>query len=81
MVALVGVLRHRDHRSVPEIHAALRGRGVEIAERRRLRVVKMRGIPFRSGFHDFAIRTGGLEIYPRLVAAEREEAGGSGEPF
>ncbi len=40
------------------------------AERRRLRVVKMRGIPFRGGFHDFAIRTGGLEVYPRLVAAE-----------
>jgi hypothetical protein len=33
VVALAGVLRHRDHRSVPEIHAALRGRGVEIAER------------------------------------------------
>jgi hypothetical protein len=33
VVALVGVLRHRDHRSVPEIHAALRQRGVDIAER------------------------------------------------
>jgi hypothetical protein len=33
VIALVGVLRHRGHRSVPEIHAALRGRGVEIAER------------------------------------------------
>jgi hypothetical protein len=33
VIALVGVLRHRDHRSVPEIHAVLRGRGVEIAER------------------------------------------------
>src|SRR5918911_1892289 len=33
VVALVGLLRHRDHRSVPEIHAALRGRGVAIAER------------------------------------------------
>ena len=33
VIALVGVLRHRDHRSVPEIHAALRERGVEIAER------------------------------------------------
>jgi len=33
VIALVGVLRHRDHRSVPEIHAALQGRGVEIAER------------------------------------------------
>ncbi len=33
VVALVGVLRHGDHRSVPEIHAILRGRGVVIAER------------------------------------------------
>ncbi len=33
IIALVGVLRHRDHRSVPEIHAALRDRGVDIAER------------------------------------------------
>jgi hypothetical protein len=33
VVTLVGLLRHRDHRSVPEIHAALRGCGVEIAER------------------------------------------------
>jgi circadian clock protein KaiC len=39
------------------------------AERRRLRVFKMRGRPFRGGFHDFVIRTGGLEIFPRLVAA------------
>jgi circadian clock protein KaiC len=40
------------------------------AERRRLRVVKMRGINFRGGFHDFKIEKGGLSIYPRLVAAE-----------
>src|SRR3954464_13197341 len=33
VVALVGALRHREHRSVPEIHAILRGRGVPIAER------------------------------------------------
>ncbi len=33
VIALVGLLRHRDHRSVPEIHALLRARGVEIAER------------------------------------------------
>ncbi len=44
------------------------------AERRRLRVVKMRGIQFRGGFHDFAIRKGGLEIYPRLVAAEHQSS-------
>ena len=33
VIALVGMLRHRDHRSVPEIHAILRQRGVAIAER------------------------------------------------
>ena len=40
------------------------------AERRRLRVLKMRGSPFRGGYHDFLIRSGGIEIFPRLVAAE-----------
>jgi circadian clock protein KaiC len=40
------------------------------AERRRIRVVKMRGIRFRGGFHDFTIEKGGLAIYPRLIAAE-----------
>src|ERR687886_731674 len=32
VIALVGALRHREHRSVPEIHRALRERGVEIGE-------------------------------------------------
>jgi circadian clock protein KaiC len=41
------------------------------AERRRLRVIKMRGVKFRGGYHDFAIRTGGLEIFPRLVPSEQ----------
>jgi circadian clock protein KaiC len=40
------------------------------AERRRVRVSKMRGVAFRGGFHDFAIRRGGLDVFPRLVAAE-----------
>jgi circadian clock protein KaiC len=40
------------------------------AERRRLRVVKMRGLRFRGGYHDYTILTGGLHVYPRLVAAE-----------
>ncbi|HWA36776.1 MAG TPA: ATPase domain-containing protein [Burkholderiales bacterium] len=43
------------------------------AERRRLRTVKMRGSPFRGGYHDFSIRTGGLEVFPRLVAAEHHD--------
>jgi len=40
------------------------------AERRRLRVVKYRGVNFRGGFHDYAIRRGGLVVFPRLVATE-----------
>lgn len=38
--------------------------------RRRARVAKMRGIKYREGFHDFTLDTGGINIYPRLVAAE-----------
>ena len=33
VIALVGTLRYREHRSVPEIHRSLRERGVAIAER------------------------------------------------
>src|SRR4029079_8347417 len=40
------------------------------AERRRLRVIKYRGRRFRGGFHDFAITTGGVRAFPRLVSAE-----------
>ena len=40
------------------------------AERRRLRVLKYRGQPFRGGYHDFTIQTGGLQVFPRLVASE-----------
>ena len=40
------------------------------AERRRVRVIKYRGRRPRGGYHDFTIRTGGLEVYPRLVSAE-----------
>lgn len=39
-------------------------------ERRRIRVVKMRGIAFRGGEHDCALLTGGLEVFPRLVTSE-----------
>lgn len=39
-------------------------------DRRRLRVLKMRGSKFRGGYHDFNITTGGIIAFPRLVAAE-----------
>lgn len=40
------------------------------AERRRLRVVKFRGVKFRGGYHDYTIARGGLTVFPRLVASE-----------
>lgn len=43
-------------------------------ERRRLRVIKMRGVQIRGGFHDFVIRPGGVTVFPRLVAAEHDVA-------
>jgi circadian clock protein KaiC len=39
-------------------------------ERRRLRVMKYRGRAVRGGYHDFVIRTGGIAVFPRLVALE-----------
>ena len=41
--------------------------------RRRLRVLKLRGVKFREGYHDYTIETGGLRAFPRLVAAEHYE--------
>src|SRR5262249_36417525 len=40
------------------------------AERRRLRILKYRGQKYRGGYHDFTITTGGLNVFPRLIAFE-----------
>ena len=40
------------------------------AARRRLQVQKLRGVDFVAGYHDFTIKRGGLEIYPRLIATD-----------
>jgi circadian clock protein KaiC len=51
------------------------------ADRRRLRVVKYRATTFRGGHHDYLIRKGGLEVFPRLIAAEhRHPTGGQKVP-
>jgi circadian clock protein KaiC len=42
-------------------------------ERRRLRIVKCRGQSFRGGYHDFTIGQGGVQVFPRLVAAEHRK--------
>lgn len=55
------------------------------AERRRVRIEKLRGVDFAGGYHDATIVPGGLRVFPRLVAAEhRRDFGrsqlGSGVP-
>jgi circadian clock protein KaiC len=40
---------------------------------RRIEVSKLRGCAFREGFHDYLIRSGGVVVFPRLVAAEYSE--------
>lgn len=39
------------------------------AARRRLQVQKLRAVEFVAGYHDFEIRRGGLEVFPRLIAS------------
>jgi circadian clock protein KaiC len=41
-------------------------------KRRRLEVHKLRGSQFREGYHDYSILTGGIAVYPRLIAAEHK---------
>jgi len=53
--------------------------------RRQIQVVKMRGVRFQDGCHDFVLTTGGLEVYPRLSSAvtslnKREGYALSGSP-
>jgi circadian clock protein KaiC len=43
------------------------------AERRLVRILKYRGVAFRRGPHDYSIITGGIVVYPRIVAAESRE--------
>jgi circadian clock protein KaiC len=42
-------------------------------DRRRMRIVKCRGQSFLGGFHDFIIAPGGIQVFPRLVAAEHRK--------
>lgn len=43
------------------------------AERRRVRISKLRGSSYRGGWHDYLIGRGGLKVFPRLVAAEHRQ--------
>jgi circadian clock protein KaiC len=52
-------------------------------QRHAMRVVKMRGVSFQSGYHDFNIETGGIIVFPRLSpekkVAVKEGTLGSGQ--
>lgn len=39
-------------------------------QRHQMRVIKMRGVNFQSGTHDFNIETGGIVVFPRLTPSE-----------
>jgi circadian clock protein KaiC len=41
---------------------------------RRIEVTKLRGCAFREGYHDYLIRSGGVVVFPRLIAAEYDDA-------
>lgn len=43
-------------------------------ERRQFHIVKLRGVNFKGGTHDYVIEKGGLKIFPRLVAADHESS-------
>lgn len=51
------------------------------AERRRLQVTKLRGVRFRGGYHDFRIRTGGIQVFQRIVTAAAQPSEGGGQLF
>ena len=42
-------------------------------ERRRIHITKLRGVKYRGGYHDVRIETGGLRVFPRIVAADHTQ--------
>ncbi len=44
------------------------------AEKRRLRIKKLRGQKYRGGYHDFAINKGGIFLFPRITPSEHSRA-------
>ncbi|MDR5806455.1 ATPase domain-containing protein [Caballeronia sp. LZ001] len=42
------------------------------AARRRMRISKMRGVDIMSGWHDYALATGEVLVFPSLIAEEHE---------
>jgi circadian clock protein KaiC len=49
--------------------------------RRRVRIVKYRGVPAAEGYHDFTIRRGGLVVFPQLTLMTPAAGTPTGEPL
>mgnify|MGYP006272508587 CR=1 FL=1 len=64
-----GTERHAEGivHGVVQLHAEAPSIGIM---HRRLSVLKMRGVPFVEGFHDLRLKTGGLEVFPRVIPSE-----------
>jgi circadian clock protein KaiC len=63
----------REYELQSAVHAVITLEQMELnfgATRRRLRVVKLRGGDFQSGWHDYAILTGEILVFPSLIAQE-----------
>jgi circadian clock protein KaiC len=54
--------------NLQKIHAEFGG------ERRRLNIVKLRGVAFSGGYHDYIIKRGGTEVFPRMVSATHKSS-------
>ncbi len=48
-------------------------------ERRRIRILKLRGVNFIGGYHDFEIATGGVRVFPRLIPSKFREGASAGQ--
>lgn len=42
-------------------------------ERRQIRILKLRGVKFISGHHDFDVETGGVRVFPRLISSHHSD--------
>src|SRR5215218_1790031 len=69
VIALVGALRHAHHRSVPEIHRELRGRGVAVSERTVTNLLDRYEELVALGLTDRAALRGKLKEQGRVVLA------------
>lgn len=78
-----GSNRHRDLQTESIAHGIIELERIASqygAERRRLKVGKLRGTAYKGGYHDFILRQGGLEVFPRLTSADHPVATHQNEP-